>query len=82
MFNDIMMKISVIYVSIAGYRFHSINIRQQRINSQHCVLACPVLHNISIDTYKQKILPTIMLADSVYITCPLNWVKVEELSKI
>ena len=46
------------------------------------MLAHPVFHNILIDTYKQEKFPTFMLADGVYIYCPLNWLKVEEITNI
>ena len=66
------MKIVNIYVRINGYLFQGINIHRKTIDNQHLMLGNPVFHNISIDTYKQEILPTFMFAYGVYITRPLN----------
>ena len=60
------------YVSITSYILHLINIHQQRINSKPFILLHPLLHDISIYTYKQEILTTVMSAYVVYITGPLN----------
>ena len=46
------------------------------------MFAHPILLDISIGTYKQKRLCTLMLADGVYITFPLNLVNVEGISNI
>ena len=42
------------------------------MNIQPFMLARPIFLEILIDTYRQEIFPTFMLADSVYIICPLN----------
>ena len=49
---------------------------------ENFILAYPIFHNILIDTYKREILPTFMLEDGVYITLPMNWLKVEVISNI
>ena len=44
-FNNNMMKIADIYVSITGYFFLQINIHQCRKNIQHYMLAFPLLYS-------------------------------------
>ena len=63
-----MMKIADSYVSITGYLMQDIGINRQKVNIQPIMLAHPVFHDISIDTYKQEIFPTFMLANGVNIT--------------
>ena len=41
------------------------------------MLACYLIQDISIDTYKKEILPTCMLEDDVYLFFPLNLLKAE-----
>ena len=52
-FNNIMIIISDIYVSNTEYLILEISINWERKNSQNFMLVHPILHNISIDTYKQ-----------------------------
>ena len=40
------------------------------------MLAHHDLNDISIDTYEQEILPILLLADDVYITCSFKWLRV------
>ena len=75
------MKIADIYVRITGYLIQEIIIHQWRINSQYFMLA-HIFPKIIIYTYKREIFLTFMLADGFYITLPLEWVNVEEISKI
>ena len=82
LFNKVMMKISNIYVSITGYLFQYINIYRQSKNSQDFMLAHPVFHKISIDTFKKEIFWTFIFSDGAYTTSLLNSVKMEEISKI
>ena len=76
------MKIANIYIRISGYLIQGINIHLLRTNSQHFILAAPVFHDISFDTYKQERFLIYMLSCSLYITSSLNRVKVEEISNI
>ena len=76
------MKIANIYVKIYEYLIHGINIHLIRINRQLFILATPVFHNISIDTYKQERFLTFILSSSVYITGSLNRVKVKEIFNV
>ena len=76
------MKISNINICINEYLLHDININGWRINIQHFMLGCPVLHKREIDIYKQEILPTFRLTYGFYITHQLNWVNMEEISNI
>ena len=62
---------------ISGYLFQGIMIHWWRINSQHFFVSPSFSHEISIDIYKQEILPTFMLEDGVYITISLNIIQVE-----
>ena len=54
LFNNIMMKIGDIYVSIttSGFLLTQINIHWWWLNSQHYMLFPPVFYDISIHTYK------------------------------
>ena len=70
-----MIKIPEFYVGITGYILYLINIHRQRINSKHFMLAHPIFHKLSVDTYKEEILTTLLLEDGVYTTYPLKWVK-------
>ena len=57
-FNNIIMKISNICVSIIGNIPHLISIHWWRINSQYFMLSHPIFHNISSDTKNRNILDT------------------------
>ena len=70
-FNNIMMKIMDIYVSTAGYLFQWIFIHIYSMNNQYFMLYRPVLHDITIDAYKQEISPTWLLTDGVNTICLL-----------
>ena len=81
-FNNIIMKVSDIYVSITRYIPQGINIHWWKIKIQNVMIARPLLHDVSIDTYKQEIFQTCMIAYGVYITSSMNKVKVELTAKI
>ena len=66
------MNVSDVYVSTTGYLLHVIYIRLCRGNSQHSMSVHPDFNNISIDNYKQEILPTFILELHVYVTHLLN----------
>ena len=51
-------------------------------NSQHFMLGHTVFNDMSTYTYEQKLFPPFMLSSVVYITCPLNWVKLEVIYNI
>ena len=57
-----MIKISGFYISPTGSLIQLINICRCRENSQDYMLDNTDYNNISIDIYKQEILPTFMLA--------------------
>ena len=76
LFNNNMMKISYIYISIVGYLLQVINIRQCREHISPSMLDHPDFNYIPIDTYVWEMYSTFMLSYGVYITHPLNWVKV------
>ena len=46
------------------------------------MLDLTVFNDITIHSYQHEIFLTLMLANGVYITCPLNIVKLEEISNI
>ena len=77
-----MIIISNIYVINTGSLLHMINISWCSKNSQHYMLPHPNVDKISINNYKQEILPTFMLENCVYVTRSLNWVYVELISNI
>ena len=77
LFNNIMMEVSDIYVRITGYLFQDINMHWWKEHIQHSMLAITVLDHIPIYTYQWERSLTCILSDGVYMTHPLNWLKVE-----
>ena len=71
-----MINIAEIYVRTTVSLLQQIHICCYRENIKYYMLAHPDFNNISIDTYKQEILSTFLLANGVYITCSLNQVYV------
>ena len=55
LFNNIMMKMSDIYVSIIRYIFKDNNINRCRESIQRSMLPLPVFNDISIYTYQKNI---------------------------
>ena len=82
LFNNIMKKITNIYVIITGYYIKEINIHQCRKSIHYYMLDLPVFNNISIYKYHRVILVKFILADGVYITCTFNQVKVKVIANI
>ena len=80
LFNNNMIKISNIYVSINGSILQQINISWSRGNSQHLMLAHLDFNKSSFDIYKQEIFPTCMLSDCVHVSLSLNWLCVGVIS--
>ena len=62
LFNNNMIKISGIYVGTTGYILQMINISWCRGNSQHSMSDNTYFNHISMEKYKQEILPKFMLA--------------------
>ena len=82
LFNNKRIKISDIYVNTTGFLLQLINFRRCRKNSQHSMLANPDFNNISIDDYKQYILPKFMFELCVFVTSSLTILYVEVIDNI
>ena len=67
-----MIKIYNIYDSTTWSLLPQINIYRRRENIQHSMLYNTDLNYNSIDTYKQEIFPTFILAYCIHITRSLN----------
>ena len=76
------MEILDIYVNMLGYLLTVIDIHCCREISQFSMFSEPYMNDILIDNYKPETLSVFMLADGVYITLPLNLLKVEVINHI
>ena len=77
-----MIKMAVIYFSITGYLLQQLNIQCCRKISHRSIFSCTDVNDISIHTKKVEVVQSFMISDDVYMTHPLNILKMKVIANI